>query len=80
MLHLLIFITIVDVLSSSDLLLSVSSDSTFVIIKAIRAELLLNHSKISKMHDVNIQVFTSAGTPGVQPVVFFFIKTTILDI
>jgi len=48
------------------------NDSTFImIIKAIRPKLLPNHSKISKMHGVNIQVFTSAGTPGVQPVVFF---------
>jgi len=41
-----------------------------MIIKAIRAKLLHNHYKISKIHGVNIQVFTSAGTPGVQPVVF----------
>jgi len=52
------------------------NDSTFtMIIKAIRAKLLPNHSKISKMHDVNIQVLTSVGTPGVQPVVFFLINS-----
>jgi len=34
-----------------------------MIIKAIRAKLLPNHSKVSKMHGVNIQVFTSAGIP-----------------
>jgi len=40
--------------------------STFImVIKAIRAKLLPNHSKISKMHGVNIQIFTSAGTSGV---------------
>ena len=28
------------------------------------------------MHNVKIQVFTSAGTPGVKPVVFFFLLAT----
>ena len=27
------------------------------------------------MHNVNIQVFTSAGTPGVQPIVFYMLTT-----
>lgn len=46
---------------------------TFIlIIKAICEKLFLNHSKISKIQNVNIQVFPSAVTPGVQPVCFFF--------
>lgn len=49
-------------------------DSTFMlIIEAIRGKLYTNHSKISKMHNVNIHVFTSTGTPGVQPIRFFIL-------
>lgn len=40
--------------------------STFKLItKAIGAKLFLNYSKIFKMYNFNIQVFTSADTPGV---------------
>jgi len=46
------------------------NDSTFIL---IIAKLFPNHSKISKMHNVNIQVFTFAGTPGVQPVFIIFL-------
>ena len=28
--------------------------------------------RTKQTHNVNIQVFTFAGTPGVQPIVFFF--------
>lgn len=50
------------------------NESTFIlIIKPIRAKLFPNHSKnISKMRNVNIQVFTSTDTPGVQLFVLFF--------
>jgi len=55
------------------------NDSTFILItKVIRAKLFPNHSKISKMHNINIQVFTSVGTPGVQPVRFFLLFKIIL--
>lgn len=35
-------------------------------------ELFRNHCKISKIHNVNIQAFTSADTPGVQPAFLIF--------
>lgn len=50
------------------------NESTFIlIIMKIREKLLANNYKILTMHNVNIQVFTSA-VPGLHPVFFFKIK------